>query len=269
MRKIRVLTFQYCPIYLDPKANVKKFDRLMKKYAFFKPDLAIFPEYSLTGPLYGNYDLAFVQDDEVYKQLCSLANKYQVFLLPGSFIRNKKKGKYNSTCLINRNGEILGFYDKQVLWAVENRFLHAGKQAKVFDTKLGKIAVQICADLHSSKISNDYRELKPELIINLSMWSKEDTQTSAKKLVPENIQFTQTEVLCRARSLENRAFTIFCNYGYRQIIKTKRDYKITSIGNTMVINPFGEVISKVDHNREQVLLTEFDLSKTSWSKYNH
>lgn len=269
MKEIKAIIFQYKPIYLNPKANIKKFDRLLKKYNFFKPDLVVFPEYSLTGPLYGHYDLAFKPNSKVFEELSFLAQKHKVFLLPGSFVRFRNDQRYNSTCLINPKGKVLGFYDKQKLWSSEKRYLKEGKRTKVFDTEIGKIGVQICADLHSSKISNDYRKLEPDLIVNIAMWSWEDTNTSAKKLVPRNIQLVQTEQLIKARAIENRAYSIFCNYAYEMIIKAKKEYKETSIGNTMIINPYGETIAKVNSNRAQALLTEIDISKTHWSKYNY
>jgi predicted amidohydrolase len=269
MKKIRVLTFQFKPIYLNPEANLKKFNRLIKKHSYFNPDLVIFPEYALTGPLYGHYQMAFLSDSKIFKELCSIAQKHSIFLIPGSFVREKQSNRYNSTCLINPQGKILGFYDKQNLWSSEKRYLDTGNQTKVFDASIGKITIQICADLQSSKISNDYRLLKPDLIINLAMWSWEDTKSSAKKVVPKNIQFLQTEQLIKARAIENRAYAIFCNYAHLLTIKAKRKYTETSIGNTMVVNPYGEIIAKVNNSRAQVLATEIDISKTHWSKYHY
>jgi len=268
--KIKIVVVQYKTIYLNLKANLKKFRRLLKKCSDNKPDLVIFPEYALTGPLYGHYNLSFQPDNEIYHQLSFLAKKYGIHLIPGSFVRKINGLKHNSSCIISPQGKYLGFYNKQCLWSSEKQYLKKSTQTKIFKTSLGKIAVQICADLHSSLISHSYRELKPDIIINLAMWTHEDNN-DCLKTVPYNIQQLQVEHLSRSRALENRAFFIFCNFGGQFVIKLKngKEYPETSIGQTMIVNPYGEIVSKVNTNKEEIIFSEIDLSKCHWSKNNY
>lgn len=270
MKKVRILAVQYKPIYLNIKANLQKIERIIKKYKYLNPDLVIFPEYSLTGPLYSNYNLALKETDDCFQKLKSLALKYDINLIPGTFIIKKKNKKFNSSCFINSSGDILGFYNKQYLWSSEKVNLSPGNKSFLFKTSVGNIAIQICADLHSSKISMDYRKLKPDLIINLAMWSLEDTNERTKK-VPQNIQLLQTEYLSRARAIENKAFVVFCNHGGKTIVKAKtgRIYPETSIGNTMVVNPYGEIVAMAGTNKERIVFSEIDLSEAHWSQYNY
>lgn len=270
MKKIKVLVTQYKVIYLNFEANLRKFKRLLKKYSYLKPDLVIFPEYALTGPLYSNYQLSFKKNNLIFNELSLLAEKFNVNLIPGSFVRTIGNKRYNSTCFISSSGQILGFYNKQCLWSSEKRYLEKGFNTKVFKTKIGRIAIQICADLQSSKISDEYRGLKPNLIINLAMWSEEDVK-ACNKAVPKNIELTLTEYLIRARAIENRAYTIFCNFADKLGIKaeTGRIYKETSIGNSMIVSPYGEVVARVDNNKEKILFAEIDISKCHWSRYSY
>jgi len=270
MKKIKALVIQYKVIYLNIEANLRKFKRILKKYSYLKPDLVIFPEYALTGPLYSNYQLSFKKNNLIFRELSLLAEKFNVNLIPGSFIRTIGNKKYNSTCLINSRGQILGFYDKQCLFSSEKRHLEKGSKVKLFKTKIGRIAIQMCADLHSSRISDEYRDLKPDLIINLAMWAEEDVKVCCKA-VPKNIELAQTEYLTRARAIENRSYAIFCNFADKLEIKakTRRVYQETSIGNSMIVNPYGEVVAKVDNNKEKALFAEIDISKCHWSKYNY
>ncbi len=270
MKKIKVLAIQYKIIYLNIEANLRKFERVLKKHSYLKPDLVIFPEYALTGPLYANYQLSFEKNNLIFNKLSLLAKKFNISLIPGSFVRTIENKRYNSACLINPSGEILGFYDKQCLWSSEKRYLKKGINTKVFKTRIGKIAIQVCADLHSSRISDEYRNLKPDLIINLAMWAEEDIKASSK-VVPKNIELIQTERLVKARAVENQAYAIFCNFADRLNIKAKtgRIYKETSIGNSMIVGPYGETVAKVDCNKEKGLFAEIDISKCHWSKYNY
>jgi len=270
MKKIKILVIQYNPVYLKLDSNLSKFEKMIKKYSYLKPDLVIFPEYALTGPLYGHLELAFDQEDKIFQKLSDLAVKYNINFIPGSFVRNINNKRYNSTCFINSSGKILGFYNKECLWSSEKRFLNSGNDNFVFQTDLGSISLQICADLNSSRISGELRKSKPHLIINLAMWSFEDGNNCVKK-VPDNIQVSQVELLTRARAIENRAYMIFCNHAGKTDIKTKTDriYRETSIGSSVIVNPYGEIISKVTNNQEEAMFAEIDISKTHWARCNY
>lgn len=268
MKKVRVLAVQYKNLGLDINANLLKFDRIVRDNVYLKPSLVVFPEYALTGPLYGNYDMAFEEDNAIFSRLSELAEKYRINLVPGSFVRKSVNKRYNSTCFISSSGEISSFYNKQILWSAEKRFLARGSETKVFKTPIGNIALQICADLYSSRISHEYRSLKPDFIINIAMWSFEDIKACIR-YVPHNLEMIQTESLAKARAIENMAYTLFCNYGANVALKAKtgRIYKETSIGNTMVINPYSEVIARTSTNKEEALFAEIDMAKCHWARY--
>lgn len=265
---MRALIVQYKPIYLKIGSNLKKIDRIIKQNIHLKPDLVIFPEYALTGPLYGHYNLALKNNSKVFNCLRMMAKKYKIHLVPGCFIRKVDSERFNSSCLIDDKGKILGFYDKRLLWGVEKRFLSQGRQNRLFKTKFGKIAIQICADLNSALISAEYYNLEPHLIINPTFWSKEDINACFKK-VPENLEYLTVETLSRARAIEAKAFFIFCNWAGKAEIKTKsgRIFPTRSIGNSMIVNPFGEIIGKSSSDKEEVILADLDISQCHWFKY--
>lgn len=207
-----------------------------------------------------------MRDNPIFEQLSILAQKYKVNLIPGSFVIQEGKRRYNSSCFINSNGKIMGFYDKHSLWSSEKKFLSQGKENRVFQTNIGKVAIQICADLNSSLISHEYRKLNPDLIVNLAMWSREDIKANSKK-TPFDIEFRKVEILTKARAVENHCYSIFCNFAGDLSIKTKtgRIYKETSIGKSMIVDPYGNVVAQASSNKEQVLFFSIDLSKCHWS----
>lgn len=268
MRGIKIAVFQYKVNYLKPESNLAKFERLIYNIQDFKPDLVVFPEYALTGPLYGHCHMAFEDSDMVFLKLSDMAKKYKVNLIPGSFVRKYKERMFNSTCFIDRHGKILGFYDKVKLWSGEKRFLTPGEEAGIFETDFGRIAIQICADLNLTSLSTTYQKLKPQLIINLAMWSEEDINATKKKVI-KTVEHNQVEVLMRARAIESKCWSIFCNHAkklnYRS--KTGRVYSETSIGETMIISPFGEIVCKAMDNSEYCLTYDLPFSKCNWAKY--
>lgn len=265
---MKVLAVQYKIQYLNIAGNLRKISRILNKYKHLKPDLVIFPEYSLTGPLYGHYNLAFKEESKILKYLQEIAKKHSIYLLPGSFILKKTNCLYNSTCLIDPQGKIIDFYYKRILWSSEKRYLKNGMENRLFNTNLGTISIQICADLNSPLISHENKKLKPHMIINLAMWSKEDMKACTKK-VPEDIEYKQTELLVKSRAIENKCYFIFCNFAEGLTIKTKkvRAYKETSIGNSIIVNPYGEIIAKTSSNKEEIIFSDIDISRCHWAKY--
>jgi len=268
MQKIKLLVFQFCINYLKPNSSLQKINRLLKQYQYLRADLAIFPEYALTGPLYGHTDLSFSYDNPVFSVLKNIALKNRINIIPGSFVLIENDKRYNSSCFITNKGDIMEFYKKRKLWSSEKKYLSSGNDGKVFITPMGRIAIQICADLNDPAISAEYQIQKPDLIINLAMWSKEDRNASTKK-VPESIEYDQVEILARSRAIESKVYFVFCNYGGDIYIKTRtgRIYEESSIGSTMIINPYGEIIAKTTGYRDEVLFVEIDLAKTHWAKY--
>jgi len=265
---MKILTVQYKPIPLKINSNIKKFERIIRADIHLKPDLIIFPEYALTGPLYGHYDLAIKKGSEVYKKLKGLAKKYSIHLIPGAFIRKVGDKRYNSSCLINDKGKNLGFYDKQLLWGSEKRFMEPGKKSKVFKTRFGRIAIQICADLNSRKISADYFHLEPHIIINPTFWSQQDKKACFKK-VPSSIEYNQVNILSKARAIEAKSYYVFCNYAGKSkiVCKSGRKFTFSSIGNSMIVDPYGQVVAKASSNRQEILFANLNLRSCHWFKY--
>lgn len=266
-KQLKVLVAQYKPITGETDSNISKFERIIKKYNYFKPDLVIFPEYALTG--IGPGPNFYINKNQL-EQVSKLAKKHNTYLVPGSFIREVNSKKYNQTCLIGNKGKILGFYSKQCLWVGENRILSKGKSSKIFKTKFGKVALTICADLHSPLISSNLMRQKPDLIINVSLWSQEDRE-KCHKLTPYNIEANHATKLSQARALENQCHFIYCNYADNTTYtyKSGKEINLKSIGNSMVINPYGETTSKVDSEKEQVLLSQLNLKQSHWSKLGY
>ena len=124
------------------------------------------------------------------------------------------------------------------------------------------------ADLHLSSLSHEYRSSKPDLIVNIAMWSQEDRKACVKN-TPINIGQLTTETLVKARAMENRCYAVFCNFGGKITIRSKtgRLYPETSIGNSMVVNPYGEIIAKTTTTGQEILFCKINKSRCHWSKY--
>ncbi|MBL4574682.1 MAG: carbon-nitrogen hydrolase family protein [Opitutaceae bacterium] len=78
----------------------------------------------------------------------------------------------NSTQLIDRNGEILGIYNKNHLVIEETTEgeILCGKDAPIFECDFGRVALAICFDLNFDELRLKYKEAKPDLILFSSMY---------------------------------------------------------------------------------------------------
>ena len=78
----------------------------------------------------------------------------------------------NSTQLIDRNGQVVGIYDKNHLVPSEldvarNRY---GTEAPVFELDFGRVCCAICFDLNYDELMRRYAAQKPDLIIFCSAY---------------------------------------------------------------------------------------------------
>jgi predicted amidohydrolase len=71
---------------------------------------------------------------------------------------------YNQATVIDRKGNIAGFYRKVQLTAEESRHIAPGNDLPVFDLDVGKVAVMICMDIYFPEISRIYAMKGAEIL---------------------------------------------------------------------------------------------------------
>ena len=101
-----------------------------------------------------------------------IAKKHRCYIAY-SAAREVEDGTWrNSTQLIDRNGEILGIYNKNHLVIEETTEgeILCGKDAPIFECDFGRVALAICFDLNFDELRLKYKEAKPDLILFSSMY---------------------------------------------------------------------------------------------------
>jgi len=86
--------------------------------------------------------------------------------------REMPDGSYrNSSVLIDRNGKIVGIYNKNhpTIGEIDDGVL-CGKDAPVFDCDFGRVALAICFDLNFDQLRTQYAAAHPDLIVFSSMY---------------------------------------------------------------------------------------------------
>ena len=140
-------------------------------------EVLVFPEYAaieqaacLGEHVYGNLDatlqaVADLEADRVSLHQ-ELAGKHRVHILVGSGPVRKGEGRYvNAAQLVTPKGSI-GVQEKLIMTPFETDWgISAGKQARLFDTVLGMIGINICYDSEFPLLARAMAEAGAELLL--------------------------------------------------------------------------------------------------------
>jgi predicted amidohydrolase len=120
----------------------------------------------------------------------------------------------------------------------EDLFLKAGNKALLCDTSIGKMGVLICYDIRF-----------PELARRLTLEGAEMLVVPAEWPHP---RLDHWRTILKARAIENQLFVMAAN-------RCGKQGMVRFCGNSMIVNPLGEVISEAGE-REEAITAEIDLS---------
>ena len=189
-------------------------------------------------------------DGPIVQALRQKAKENKVAILAGSIyepIEGSKK-VYNTSILIDEYGEITGIYRKIHLFNVnlngtriiESLVFEAGEKP-VIGTCFGlKIGMSICYDLRFPELFRHYSKEGVELMV-----------------CPASFTFptgeAHWEALCRARAIENQCFFLAPNQ------TGIGAGKIASFGTSLIVDPWGTVLSKASTDKSETITSDLDL----------
>lgn len=186
-----------------------------------------------------------------------LAAELDVWLLIGSaIVRSGHAGDdraANRSLLIDPAGAIVARYDKLHVFDVdlpngetyrESATIRPGDSAAVADTPWGRMGLTVCYDVRF-----------PHLFRQLAKANAAMIAVPAAFTVPTGEAHWET--LLRARAIETSAFVLAPAQG-----GLHEDGRKTW-GRSTVVSPWGEVITKLDHDDPGVLHASLDLSKVA------
>ena len=163
-------------------------------------DLVVLPEMWPIG--FFNFDkyheLSEPIDGEIVSRLCAKAKQKNTYIYGGTFVENRN-GKYYNTCvLIDRQGKVIGDYQKIHLFSAVQRKEKCCQQEKitVVDTEFGKVGLSICYDIRFPELFRRMADKGAEIIINCAAWP-----------YPRVENWT---ILNLARAIENQCYFITC-----------------------------------------------------------
>ena len=204
-----------------------------------KTEVVILPEMFSTGFSMNPQQLSEQMDGETIAWMKRISSEKKI-ILTGSIIIAENGNYYNRLIWMLPNGKS-GFYDKKHLFAFagENKHFTSGSRRLIASVKGWKINLQVCYDLRfpvwSRQSYNENDSLEYDVIIYVANW-------------PEKRSLAW-KTLLQARAIENQSFCI----GVNRVGNDGND--IYYSGDSMVINPMGEVLYHKTHDEDIFTLT--------------
>lgn len=179
---------------------------------------------------------------QIQEFLASTARRFGIWLVGGSMplIASTDDKVLNTTLVFNPQGERVARYDKIHLFGFqkgeerynESATIEAGHQPVAFDTPFGRVGLSICYDMRFPEL---YRALG---VCDLLVIPAAFTEVTGR---------AHWEVLLRARAIENQCYVLSIAQG------GKHENGRETHGNSMLINPWGEVLDRLPKGQGVVI----------------
>ena len=202
-----------------------------------KTEIVILPEMFTTGFSMKPGTLAEDMNGESIAWMRRIAAQKRI-ILTGSLMVNENKKFYNRLVWMLPNGQ-MGLYDKKHLFAYANEHEHfsSGSRRLIASVKGWKINLLVCYDLRfpvwsrqSTVMDNGVKTVEYDVLVYVANWPERRNQA--------------WKTLLQARAIENQCFCI----GVNRVGKDGND--IYYSGDSMVVNPLGEVLYHKAHDED-------------------
>ena len=248
MSTLTISTIQANLVWEDKAANLSNLESKIGGITG-KTELVVLPEMFSTGFTMHAEMLAETMQGPTVKWMRQVAATRKI-ILTGSLIIKEEGQFFNRLIWMLPNGEY-GYYDKRHLFGLsgEDEFYTPGNKRLIASVKGWKINLQICYDLRFPVWSRN-RVVPSEQTPPASAPTEDGAATSEYDLLIYVANWPSKrsnawKVLLNARAIENQCFVVGVN-------RVGEDgNKLLYNGNTMVVDPLGEVLYQVD-NREDV-----------------
>jgi len=236
-----ILNIQLKPTLGDKEINLKKVEHYIKKNSDKKLDLVVLPEFFSTGVCHESFlnDPEDENGGETIKKIQELAKKYNTNIVAGTVIEGAGDRLYNTSFVINREGEIVDKYRKIHLYnymgGTEGDRITAGDRLVVVDLDFAKIGMAICFDgrypLHMKKLA----QMGAEIIVMPTAWLVPNEIYEDK----EALEFAKTTWLStnRIRAYDNHVYFVSSNQC------GKINDIVAGLGNSLIVAPTSQILA--------------------------
>ena len=230
----------------DSGANLERALPYIAEAAGQGADLVMFPELYLQG--YRADELNATTAEPIpgptTERLLAEARKHDIYIVMGMarLEENYPHLVYNSLCFIGPEG-MVEYYDKIHLGTfhpyMEGVYFAPGQRTPVFDTRFGRVSLQICYDACFPELTRTYAVMGS--VVNLVI--------SAGPSVAKDTW----KIILQARSLENLFPSVYCN-----VVGTQKDFSF--FGGSKIVDASGVVTDEAKFDEEDFIVGTVDVA---------
>ncbi len=148
---------------------------------------------------------------------CQLAKEHNIWLIPGSLYEQVGDDIFNTTSVINNQGEVVERYRKIYTFTPYEKGVSAGKDFVVFDVPQGRIGVAICYDLWFPEVARQMVSMGAEVLIYPTLTGTIDRPLEV--------------ILAQSTAITNQSYVLTINAAGD-----------LGIGQSVVVGPAGDII---------------------------
>jgi len=245
MEPFKISLVQYPLVWENPEANLRYFDTILTKEKLNGANLIVLPEMFTTGFTMKPEKNAEKHEGRGLNWMRQKAKELNLFIT-GSICVEEKGRFFNRLYFVGPAGNYQS-YDKRHLFRMGKEHEHytAGTEKIIVEVNGWKILPLICYDLRFPvwsrnrwKMENENLVADYDILLYVANW-------------PEARSFTWKQLLL-ARALENQCYVVGVN-------RIGADGNIIMhAGDSVVINPLGEVISNTNTHQENLETVSLD-----------
>lgn len=230
MQNLTISIVQSDLVWEDVDANLTAFTSKIESIT--ETDLILLPETFSTSFSMNSKGLAEPMDGKTMTWLAKMAKQSNA-IIAGSLILEESDKIYNRFIWMRPNGTFEK-YDKRHLFTMGDEHNHytKGTENLIVELKGWKVCPQICYDLRFPVWSRNQNKNPYDLLIYVANW-------------PE-VRIKAWEKLLYARAIENQSYVAAVN---RIGIDGEN---VNCIGNSMIIDPKGDLIWKAADQTEEI-----------------
>jgi len=247
-----------------PKNNLEK---AIKKIQYAKlkgAQIICLPELFLTHYFcqeenHSNFSFAEKVPGPTIDVLSKIAVENKVILIVPLFEKKLSGVYYNSCVIINDNGKIIGHYRKMHIpddpqYYEKFYFTPGDLGFKNIETKFGNIGTLICWDQWFPEAARITTLKGAEIIFYPTAigWHLREKKKFGKS------QLNAWLTIQRSHAIANGVYVVAVNrVGY----EGKKNKKIQFWGNSVVVDPNGNIIAQGHNEKEEIIICKIDLNK--------
>ncbi|MCK5401919.1 MAG: carbon-nitrogen hydrolase family protein [Flavobacteriaceae bacterium] len=277
--KVKICLIQDCPVFFDKERTIIKVEEITKQYAKEGCELIVFPESFIPGyprgfsfgaiigsrtnegrNLYSEYYKNSLDiESEDLKRLEQLSKSQNVYLVIGITEKENTTGSlYCSMLYISPKDGLLGVHRKikptgteRVIWSEAS-----GDSLVTFQTKIGKLGGLICWENYMPLARMSMFKKGVEIYIAPTADSRKEWTSTMQHI-----------------ALEGRCFVLGCNQYFTKSMYPKKYQSLVKDepenmcpGGSVIVSPFGKIISGPLFDESGALIAELDLDEINLSK---